>query len=48
VLPPTPTPTCRQVAGGGGGGGSSGFIFVASPAFTQAATAKISPPAVMQ
>jgi hypothetical protein len=42
------TPTCRRVSGGGGGGGSSGFIFVASPAFTPAATAKISPPAVMQ
>jgi hypothetical protein len=42
------TPTCRQVAGGGGGGGGSGFIFVASPAFTQAAPSMISPPAVLQ
>ncbi|HEY0991002.1 MAG TPA: hypothetical protein VGD80_28305, partial [Kofleriaceae bacterium] len=42
------TQTCRQVAGGGGGGGSSGFIFVASPAFTAAPTSKISPPAAMQ
>lgn len=33
--------------GGGAGGGGAGFIFITSPGYTAAATAKISPPALM-
>ncbi len=44
VAPPC---TINLVAGGGGGGGT-GYIFIVSPAFVPAATAKISPPAATQ
>jgi hypothetical protein len=48
-----PVPTgctggASRSGGGGGGGGGAGFLFVASPGYTAAATAKISPPMRVQ